>query len=162
MLNVLMNDIYLTTHITGYADNATEVAAERHCNETTFIHGPLTRHEKLRVAHAPGMPGTFSPPPTSNETASKWSRHALRHVRHERAVMHVGVPKPAVAGKTLPAFTANARPAILCIWQDTYGDRFVCQLVLIHVTYGMLSARPSALIYLYSEVTTGYCDQITQ
>ena len=31
-------------------------------------HGPLTRYVKLRVVHAPGMPGTFSPP-TSNETA---------------------------------------------------------------------------------------------
>ena len=27
------------------------------------MHGPLTRHGTLRVAHAPGMPGTFSPPP---------------------------------------------------------------------------------------------------
>ena len=27
-----------------------------------FAHGPLTRYAKLRVAHAPGMPGTFSPP----------------------------------------------------------------------------------------------------
>ena len=26
-------------------------------------HGPLTRYVKLRVAHALGMPGTFSPPP---------------------------------------------------------------------------------------------------
>ena len=26
-----------------------------------FAHGPLTRYEKLRVAHAPGMPGTFFP-----------------------------------------------------------------------------------------------------
>ena len=26
-------------------------------------HGPLTRYVKLRVLHAPGMPGTFSPPP---------------------------------------------------------------------------------------------------
>ena len=26
-------------------------------------HGPLTRYVKLRVAHAPGMPGTFSPSP---------------------------------------------------------------------------------------------------
>ena len=26
-------------------------------------HGPLARYVKLRVAHAPGMPGTFSPPP---------------------------------------------------------------------------------------------------
>ena len=28
-----------------------------------LLHGPLTRYVKLRVAHAPGMPGTFSPPP---------------------------------------------------------------------------------------------------
>ena len=33
-------------------------------------HGPLIRYVKLLVAHAPGMPGTFSPPPTSKETAS--------------------------------------------------------------------------------------------
>ena len=26
-------------------------------------HGPLARYVKLRAAHAPGMPGTFSPPP---------------------------------------------------------------------------------------------------
>ena len=26
-------------------------------------HGPLTRNVNLRVAHAPGLPGTFSPPP---------------------------------------------------------------------------------------------------
>ena len=26
-------------------------------------HGPLTRYVKLQVAHVPGMPGTFSPPP---------------------------------------------------------------------------------------------------
>ena len=26
-------------------------------------HGPLTRYVKLRVVHAPGMPGAFSPPP---------------------------------------------------------------------------------------------------
>ena len=29
----------------------------------THTHGPLTRYVKLRVAHATGMPGTFSPPP---------------------------------------------------------------------------------------------------
>ena len=27
------------------------------------LHGPLTRYVKLRVAHAPGIPWTFSPPP---------------------------------------------------------------------------------------------------
>ena len=36
----------------------------------SITHGPLTRCAKLRVAHAPGMPGMFSPPPTSKETAS--------------------------------------------------------------------------------------------
>ena len=27
------------------------------------LHGPFARYAKVRVAHAPGMPGTFSPPP---------------------------------------------------------------------------------------------------
>ena len=31
-------------------------------------HASLARYVKLRVAHASGMPGTFSPPPTSKET----------------------------------------------------------------------------------------------
>ena len=34
------------------------------------FNGPPTRYVKLRVAHEPGMPGTFSPPPISEETAS--------------------------------------------------------------------------------------------
>ena len=33
----------------------------------TTWHGPLTRYVKLRVAHAPGMPGTFSPPVWVND-----------------------------------------------------------------------------------------------
>ena len=40
------------------------------------------------------MPGTFSPPPTSKETTSYRSRHASRHVRHARAVVHVGIANP--------------------------------------------------------------------
>ena len=32
-------------------------------NYMISAYGPLTRYVKLRVAHAPGMPGTFSPPP---------------------------------------------------------------------------------------------------
>ena len=36
----------------------------------TIVNGPLTRYVKMRVAHASGMPGTFSPPPTSKETTS--------------------------------------------------------------------------------------------
>ena len=32
--------------------------------------GPLAGYLKLWVAHVLGMPGTFSPPPTSKETSS--------------------------------------------------------------------------------------------
>ena len=32
-------------------------------HKTLRAHGPLLRYVKLRVAHAPGMRGTFSPPP---------------------------------------------------------------------------------------------------
>ena len=32
-------------------------------NSSHTPHGPLSRYVKLRVAHAPGMPRTFSPPP---------------------------------------------------------------------------------------------------
>ena len=69
------------------------------CRITPPFHGPLTRYVKLRVAHAPGMPGTFSLSPGSKETASSQSRHAPRHVRHALAVMHVGIANPRWRGK---------------------------------------------------------------
>ena len=46
------------------------------------------------IAHASGMPKTFSPHPISNEAASERFRHASGHVRHTRAVMHVGIANP--------------------------------------------------------------------
>ena len=64
-----------------------------------LVNGPLIRYVKLRVVHAPGMPGTFSPPPTSKEIASYRSRRASRHVRHARAVMHVRIDNPRWRGK---------------------------------------------------------------
>ena len=33
------------------------------CWQRGNYHGPLARYVKLWIAHAPGMPGTFSPPP---------------------------------------------------------------------------------------------------
>ena len=80
------------------------------------IHGPLSRYVKLRVAHAPGMPGTFSPRPTSKET----SRHASRHVRHARAVMHVGIAYPWSLGK-LSRHSCICATAILHIWQEAHA-----------------------------------------
>ena len=52
-------------------------------NKFIAMHGSLTRYAKLQVVHAPGMPGTFSPPPTSKETASDPSMH------HGTCITHV-------------------------------------------------------------------------
>ena len=39
-----------------------------HCKtDAKWQHGPLARYVKLRVAHAPGIPGMFSPPPLVSE-----------------------------------------------------------------------------------------------
>ena len=35
----------------------------RHSSVAIHVYEPLTKYSKLRFAHAPGMPGTFSPPP---------------------------------------------------------------------------------------------------
>ena len=83
------------------------------CHHNAECNGPLARYVKLRVVHAPG---TFSP-----ATAGQRSRHASRHVRHARALMHVGIasqqfPLKSEAGKTFPAFPAHAQPAIVRIW----------------------------------------------
>ena len=45
------------------------------------------------------MPVAFSPPPTSEETASWWSRHAPRHVHDACAVMHAGIANLQWRGK---------------------------------------------------------------
>ena len=65
-----------------------------------MINGSLTRYVKLQVAHMPGMPATYSPPPTSKETANQRSQHASRHVRDARTVMHVGITKQRWRGKS--------------------------------------------------------------
>ena len=69
------------------------------CFCASAFRGPRSRCVKLRVVHAPGMPETFSPPPTSKETHSYRSRYASRHVRHARAVNHVGFANPRWRGK---------------------------------------------------------------
>ena len=97
----------------------------RIADQTLYIdHGSLTRYVNLWVAHAPGMPGTFSPPPTSKDTASYRSQHASRHVRDARAVMHVGIANPVGARKAFPAFPAHAQHATLRIWQEAHD---LCQ-----------------------------------
>ena len=79
------------------------------------LYGPLIRYVKLRVAHAPGMPGTFSPPPRVSDpgmhhgtcvtqvpwcipgvSGSIWSRWRGKRSRHSR---HMHNPQFYVCGK---------------------------------------------------------------
>ena len=39
------------------------VNPDDYCHYVSLSHRPFTRYAQLRVAHAPGMPGTLSPPP---------------------------------------------------------------------------------------------------
>ena len=79
-------------------------------DQSNFLHGPLTRYVKLQVAHAPGMPGTFSPavdfkgnrllviPALITARAWRTCHDACRDRLH------------AVTRKTFPAFPAHAHP----------------------------------------------------
>ena len=70
----------------------------------------------LRFAHAPGMPGAFSPPPRISDP----------DMHHGTCVTHVpwcmsgsltsGFLWSRCRGKTFPAFPAHAQPAIVRIW----------------------------------------------
>ena len=51
-------------------------ASSRRC---LLLYEPLARYVKLRVAHAPGMPGTFSPPPQVSDP----------DMHHDTCVTHV-------------------------------------------------------------------------
>ena len=62
----------------------------------------------------------FPPPPISKETVSWRSRHASRHVRHARAVMHVGIACLWWRGN-VPVIPGACAPASLRIWQEAHG-----------------------------------------
>ena len=91
--NEILQNIHKSTHESIQSHDTTNYKAPYlmlyAVHLVTTYHGPLTRYAKLLIAHARGMPRTFSPPP-KKETASWRSRHASRHVRHARAVMHLG------------------------------------------------------------------------
>ena len=65
------------------------------------------------------------------KTANKRSRHASRHLRDVRAVMHVWIAKHAVTGKTFPAFPVHAQTTILSIWLELHtGGSYVIDPLL--------------------------------
>ena len=69
-----------------------------------WSHGPLIRYVKLRIAHAPGMPGTFSPPPRISDPDmhhgtcgflwSRWRGKRSRHSRRMRNPQNISGKRP--------------------------------------------------------------------
>ena len=83
---VTRNQCYLKIHnhlTRGWHSQNMQSTTCRAVINQPFFNGALTRYVKLRVAHAPGMPGTFSPPLTSKGTASDPGMH------HGTCVVHV-------------------------------------------------------------------------
>ena len=126
------------------------------CWSWSSLHGPLTTYVKLRVARAPGMPGTFFPPPTSKETASyacammhgeiadpRWqgkrSRHSRRmrnsqfYVSGKRPIVIVGIcsmisiGRYGLAPRLCPTFTRGSSISV-----KSFGSK---QMVVENYTY---------------------------
>ena len=90
------------------------------------FNGPLARYVTLWVVHAPGMPGTFSPPPRVNDP----------DMHHGTCVTHVpwcmsgsqtrGFLRSRRQGETFQAFPAHAQTTILRIWQEAHVTIAAC------------------------------------
>ena len=84
-------------------------------------HGPLARYVKMRVAHAPGRPGTFPSPP----------RVSVPDMHHGTRMTHVSgyMPGSLIYGflwsrwriKLSRHIPAHAQPTLLCIWKEAHG-----------------------------------------
>ena len=98
------------------------------------LHGPLARYVKIRVAHAPGMPGTFSPAANFRGnyyiaipaciTARAW--RTCRDACRDRL--------PAVTGKTFPAFPAHAQPQF-CVSGKRPIDKMIVSFSLKKILF---------------------------
>ena len=120
-------------------------------------HGPLSRSVKLRVAHAPRIPGTFPPPPTSKETASYRSRHESRHVHHARAVMHVGIDYPRWRGKRPWYSRCMHNPQVYVCGKRPIGDATWCKAM-----WSPLSEEKVTVFLLVQTWITLYSRRATQ
>ena len=82
--------------------------------------GPLTRYVKLRVAHAPGMPGTF---PRERLQRKPLVSDPIMH--HGTCVTHVpwciSGSLTSGCGENVPGIPGACTTAILLIWQEAHG-----------------------------------------
>ena len=89
----------------------------------------------------------FPPPPISKETASKRSRHASRHVRDARAVMHVGIACLRWRGKR------SRHSRRMRIRKFAYLARGPWQAMLIGVVNTTICVRYKR-VYIYFPIST--------
>ena len=73
---------------------------------TNLWHGPLARYVKLRVAHAPGMPGAFSPPAQVSDPTCITS-HASRTCRDACRDRLLAVAIEVGGGENVPSACAT-------------------------------------------------------
>ena len=93
------HSFYSLAHMTPFG---TIMQLGQHISLLPDIHQVLcTSYQIRKIARCAcaGNTGNVSPATNFKETASLRSRHPSRHVRHARAVMHVGIANPRWRGK---------------------------------------------------------------
>ena len=112
-------------------------------NYSASVLGPLTTYEKLRVAHAAGMPGTFSPKQTKETLISYPGMH------HGTCVTHVpwcmseplnrggGENVPVIPeGMRNPQFYASKRPMRHSLCPTSYTPLSTWGIHIQYSNYG--------------------------
>ena len=110
----------------------------------TYTHGPLTRYVKLRVVHAPRMPGTFSPAarPQRKPLVSDPGMH------HGTCVTHVlwCMSGSLTYGENVPGIPGACAPSILRIWQEAHGVTWHTGMICIELCKVRWWMKPSLLL----------------
>ena len=139
---------------------------------------PLTRYAKLRVAHAPGMPRTFCPPPrVSNPDMHQgtclthvpwcvpgsltsgflWSRRRSKHSRHSR---HVRNPQICPLCTNLNLYS-NEVCRVWCEWETerTMDITVISDIAHMRDSWNpsnLVSVRYRIIVYIYIYIYIHY------
>ena len=116
----------LITFSQSFCDNCIwhSLLCSQWCRFAAMSHVPIRRDvpwascqiRKIAGAHAPGMPGTFSPSPQVNDPDMHHGTCVTHMPWSMSGSLTIGFLWNRRRGKTFPAFPAHAQPAILRIW----------------------------------------------
>ena len=124
----------------------------RDCRVICDVHSIVKSWASYKIrtiagAHAPGIPGTFSPPPRVSDPDMHQGTcvtHVLWCMPGSLTTVFLWIRRQ---GKTFPAFPAHAQPANLRIWQEAHAQRRTINCEVITRTY-----RPSEVRYRRVEI----------